>query len=198
VIGRWFRDLSPWRLVDDRGGADQTSDVVEVSSFAVGLAGGRSLEVSVSGPQQGTPLVFHHGTPSERTQYPPFAEAAAARGLRLVTYSRPGYGGSARQPGRAVADCAADTLAIVDQLGAGRFYTAGWSGGGPHALACAVLLGDRVLACATIAGVGPFGAAGLDFLEGMGRDNQEEFGAALAGPSELQAYLEPKPRCWPG
>jgi len=62
---------------------------MEVSSFAVRLAGGRSLEVSASGPDQGTPLVFHHGTPSDRTQYPPFAEAAAARGLRLVTYSAP-------------------------------------------------------------------------------------------------------------
>jgi pimeloyl-ACP methyl ester carboxylesterase len=89
-----------------------------------------------------------------------------------------------------IADCAADTLVIVEQLGAGRFYTAGWSGGGPHALACAALLSDRVLACATIAGVGPFGATGLDFLAGMGRENQEEFGAALAGPSQLQAYLE--------
>jgi pimeloyl-ACP methyl ester carboxylesterase len=163
---------------------------MEVSSFSVELSGGRSLEVSASGPDQGTPLVFHHGTPSERTQYPPFAEVAAACGLRLVTYSRPGYGGSSRHPGRVIADCAADTLAIVEQLGARRFYTAGWSGGGPHALACAALLGDRVLSCATIAGVGPFGAAGLDFLEGMGRDNQEEFGAALAGPSQLQAYLE--------
>jgi pimeloyl-ACP methyl ester carboxylesterase len=171
-------------------GADQTSEAMEVSSFAVGLAGGRSLEVSVSGPQQATPLVFHHGTPSERTQYPPFAEAAAARGLRLVTYSRPGYAGSSRHPGRVVADCAADSLAIVEQLGAGRFYTLGWSGGGPHALACAALLGERVSACATIAGVGPFGAAGLDFLKGMGRDNQEEFGAALTGPSALQPYLE--------
>jgi pimeloyl-ACP methyl ester carboxylesterase len=162
---------------------------MEVSSFAVRLPDGRALEVSASGPDQGTPLVFHHGTPSDRTQYPPFAEAAA-RGLRLVTYSCPAYGGSSRQPGRVIADCAADTLAIVEQLGAGRFYTAGWSGGGPHALACAALLGDRVLGCATIAGVGPFGAAGLDFLEGMGRDNQEEFGAALAGPSQLQDYLE--------
>jgi pimeloyl-ACP methyl ester carboxylesterase len=170
--------------------ADQTSDAMDVSSFSVGLPGGRSLEVSVSGPQQATPLVLHHGTPSDRTQYPPFAQAAAVRGLRLVSYSRPGYGSSSRQPGRAIADCAADTLAIVEQLGARRFYTAGWSGGGPHALACAALLPDRVLACATIAGVGPFGAAGLDFLEGMGRENQEEFGAALAGPSKLQDYLE--------
>jgi pimeloyl-ACP methyl ester carboxylesterase len=170
--------------------ADQTSDAMDVSSFAVRRPGGRSLEVSASGPQKATPLVFHHGTPSDRTQYPSFAQAAAVRGLRLVSYSRPGYGGSSRHPGRAIADCAADTLAIVEQLAAGRFYTAGWSGGGPHALACAALLADRVVACATIASVGPFGAAGLDFLEGMGRENQEEFGAALAGPSELQAYLE--------
>jgi pimeloyl-ACP methyl ester carboxylesterase len=163
---------------------------MEVSSFSVGLPGGRSLEVSVSGPQQATPLVFHHGTPSDRTQYPPFAQAAAVRGLRFISYSRPGYGGSSRQPGRTVADCAADTLAIVEQLGAARFYTAGWSGGGPHALACAALLPGCVLGCATIAGVGPYGAAGLDFLEGMGQDNQEEFGVALAGPSKLQDYLE--------
>jgi pimeloyl-ACP methyl ester carboxylesterase len=88
------------------------------------------------------------------------------------------------------ADCAADTLAIVERLGARRFYTAGRSGGGPHALACAASLADRVLACATIAGVGPFGAPGLNFLDGMGQDNQEEFGAALAGPSQLQGYLE--------
>jgi pimeloyl-ACP methyl ester carboxylesterase len=180
--------IRAWWTIGVRG--DQTCDAMDVSSFSVELAEGRSLEVSVSGPQQATPLVFHHGTPSDRTQYMPFAQAATVRGLRLVTYSRPGYGGSSRQPGRVVADCAADTLAIVEQLGAARFYTAGWSGGGPHALACAALLPDRVLACATIAGVGPFGAAGLDFLEGMGQENQEEFGAALAGPSELQAYLE--------
>jgi pimeloyl-ACP methyl ester carboxylesterase len=179
-----------WRLVDEGERADQTCGAMDVSSFAVGLPGGRSLEVSVSGPQGATPLVFHHGTPVDRTQYRPFAEAVAVRGLRLVSYSRPGYGGSSRHPGRAIADCAADTLAIVEQLGVGRFYTAGWSGGGPHALACAALLPDRVLACVTIAGVGPYGAPGLDFLEGMGRDNHEEFGAALAGPSKLQGYLE--------
>ena len=163
---------------------------MEVSSFSVALPDGRSLEASVSGPGGATPLVIHHGTPSDRTQYRLFAEAAAVRGLRLISYSRPGYGGSSRQPGRTAADCAADTLAIVEQLGAGRFYTTGWSGGGPHALACAALLPDRVLACATIASVGPFGAAGLEFLEGMGRENHKELGAALAGPSKLQGYLQ--------
>ena len=163
---------------------------MNVWSFSLRLPDGRSLDVSVSGADGGTPLLVHHGTPGERTQYPPFAEAAAARGLGYVSYSRPGYGGSLRQPGRTVADCAADTAAVLDQLGARRCYTLGVSGGGPHALACAALLPDRVLACATVAGVAPFGAEGLDFLAGMGQENQQEFGAALAGPAQLQAYLE--------
>jgi pimeloyl-ACP methyl ester carboxylesterase len=163
---------------------------MNVWSFPLQLSDGRSLDVSVSGADGGTPLVVHHGTPGEQTQYLPFAAAAAARGLRYVSYSRPGYGGSSRRPGRTVADCAADTAAILDRLGARRCYTLGASGGGPHALACAALLADRVLACATVAGVAPYGAEGLDFLAGMGRENQQEFGAALAGPAELQAYLE--------
>jgi pimeloyl-ACP methyl ester carboxylesterase len=163
---------------------------MDVASFSLPLADGRSLDVDVSGPDGATPLVVHHGTPGDRTQYPPFAEAAAARGLRYVSCSRPGYGGSSRQPGRAVADCAADTAAVLDHLGARHWYTVGASGGGPHALACAALLPDRVLACATIAGAAPFEAEGLDFLAGMGRENHEELGAALAGPAQLQAYLE--------
>jgi pimeloyl-ACP methyl ester carboxylesterase len=167
---------------------------MDVLSFSFPLADGRSLDVDVSGPDGGTPLVVHHGTPGDRAQYPPFAEAAAARGLRYVSASRPGYGGSSRQPGRTVADCATDTAAVLDHLGARHCYTVGASGGGPHALACAALLPDRVHACATVAGVGPYRAEGLDFLAGMGRENHEEFGAALAGPDRLQAYLEGQAR----
>ena len=171
---------------------------MDLVSFALELSDGRFLEVAVSGPAGGIPLVVHHGTPGERSQYPPFAEAAAARGLRYVSSSRPGYGGSSRRPGRAVADCAADTAAILAYLGADRCYTVGASGGGPHALACAALLADRVLACATVAGVGPFGAQHLDFLDGMGRENHEEFGAALAGPTALVAYLEQEAEAFAG
>jgi pimeloyl-ACP methyl ester carboxylesterase len=163
---------------------------MDATSFSLALPDGRSLHVEVSGPDGGTPLVLHHGTPSGGLQYPPFAAAAAARGLRLVTYSRPGYGDSPRHPGRDVAACAADTAAIADRLGADQFYVSGASGGGPHALACAALLTDRVLACATIAGAAPFDADGLDFLDGMAKENHKEFGAAVAGPAELQAYLE--------
>ena len=107
-----------------------------------------------------------------------------------MAYSRPGYGGSDRRARRTVADCAQDVAAIADELGIERFYTVGWSGGGPHALACAALLGDRVLAAATLAGVAPYRAEGLDWLDGMGDENIEEFASAGAGEVELAAFLE--------
>jgi pimeloyl-ACP methyl ester carboxylesterase len=156
----------------------------------IAAADGRRLEVELSGPEDGRPLIFHAGTPSAGRVYGPMIEAGAARGVRHIAYSRPGYGASERNPGRAVADCAADVAAIADALGIERFLTLGWSGGGPHALACAALLGERVIAAVSLAGVGPFGAEGLDFLAGMGQENIEEFGAAVAGQQELRAYLE--------
>jgi pimeloyl-ACP methyl ester carboxylesterase len=117
-------------------------------------------------------------------------EAAATLGLRTVIYSRPGYGGSAPHPGRLVADAAADAAAILDHIGAGPFVTAGWSGGGPHALACAALLPGRCLAAATIAGVAPYGGDGLDRLDGMGPENVQEFAAATAGEAALAGMLK--------
>jgi pimeloyl-ACP methyl ester carboxylesterase len=154
------------------------------------LPDGRTLEYVVDGPADGLPLVFHHGTPSAAVPFPPMMAGAAAHGLRVVLHSRPGYAGSTPRPGRTVADDADDVAALLDALGADRFVTVGWSGGGPHALASAALLPDRCLAAATIAGVAPYAADGLDWLAGMGQENLDEFGAALAGEPALTAYLE--------
>ena len=63
-----------------------------------------------------------------------------------------------------MADAAGDVAAILDALGLDRFLTIGWSGGGPHALACAALLSGRCEAAAILAGVAPYHADGLDFL----------------------------------
>jgi pimeloyl-ACP methyl ester carboxylesterase len=156
----------------------------------LGTPDGRQLEVLLAGPPDGMPLVFHNGTPSGLAEFGPMTQAASARGLRTVLYSRPGYGGSTPQPGRAVADAAADVAAILDQIGAGQFVTAGTSGGGPHALACAALLPGRCLAAATMAGVAPSNAPGLDWLGGMGPENMEEFAAAAAGEEALTRFLE--------
>jgi pimeloyl-ACP methyl ester carboxylesterase len=156
------------------------------------IAGPRGrLDVEVTGPDDGATLIFHMGTPSAGSMYAPLVELGAERGLRHVMYLRPGYGDSERCPGRVVADCAADTAAVADWLGVERFYTAGRSGGGPHALACAALLPDRVIAAATIAGVAPADAEGLDWLAGMGQENIDEFAAMRAGEEELLAFIEP-------
>lgn len=101
-----------------------------------------SLDVEVSGPDDGRTVVSHSGTPAAGTMFAPMIEIGADRGLRHVAYSRPGYRRSARAPGRSVADCAADVAAVADALGIERFFTIGRSGGGPHSLACAALLPD--------------------------------------------------------
>ena len=147
---------------------------------------GRTLEVLDAGPAGSPVVVFHNGTPGGPVLAEHAVRAAHAAGLRWVTYARPGYGGSTPQPGRSVADASTDTASVLDALGVDDFVTYGWSGGGPHALACAARLPGRCRAAATIAGVAPYGAEGLDFLAGMGQENIDEFGLALQGREALE------------
>jgi pimeloyl-ACP methyl ester carboxylesterase len=156
----------------------------------LGLPDGRRLDVEISGPDGGLPLVFHHGTPGSVRRFGVIERAAHERGLRLVTFSRPGYGDSTRLPGRSVADVAPDVAAVLDHLDAPRCLVAGWSGGGPHALATAALLPDRVAGALVIAGVAPWDADGLDFLAGMGEQNIDEFGLAVQGEAAIRSRLE--------
>jgi pimeloyl-ACP methyl ester carboxylesterase len=159
--------------------------------LTVALPDGRSLEAVVQGADDGTLLVFHHGSPGSAQPFGPFHRAAAERGIVLAFYSRPGFGESSRHEGRSVGSAATDVAALADHLGHDRFLTAGWSGGGPHALACAALLPDRVRAAATIAGVTPYDADGLNWTEGMGQDNQVEYPTAARDPDELLRWMEP-------
>jgi len=154
------------------------------------LPDGRALDMLTSGAEDGPVLVFHHGTPGSLLPRRVMVEQAAERGIRLVTYSRAGYGDSARRAGRTVADVADDVTAILDHLGVERAMTAGWSGGGPHALATGALLPDRIAGVLSIAGVAPYDADDLDFLAGMGEGNIEEFGAALKGEDQLRPLLD--------
>ncbi len=154
------------------------------------LPDGRRLEWSSVGPVDGPVLLGHHGTPGSRHVDRKIARAAARRGLRFVTTSRPGYGGSDRHSGRSVADVAADSAALLDALGADRAFVVGGSGGGPHALACGALLGQRVAAVAIIAGVAPYDSPGLDWLAGMAEDNVVEFTASLQGEAVLRPLLD--------
>jgi pimeloyl-ACP methyl ester carboxylesterase len=150
---------------------------------------GRTLEVMVAGPPAELRLVLQSGTPGAAVPYLPLIDAAAQHGMQFVTYSRPGYARSDPCPDRPVVQAADDVAAILDALDADMFVTIGWSGGGPHALACAARLSDRCLAAATIAGVAPYSAEGLDWLAGQGEENVEEFAAALRGEKVLTKWL---------
>jgi pimeloyl-ACP methyl ester carboxylesterase len=156
----------------------------------IDLPDGRGLDVVISGPDDGTPLIFHHGTPGSVTRFRAIERAAHERGLRMVTYSRAGYGASTRLPGRDVAAVVPDVEAMLDLVGASRCLVAGWSGGGPHALATGAALPDRVAGVLVIAGAAPYDAEGLDFLAGMGEQNVEEFGEALRGEAAHRPTLE--------
>jgi pimeloyl-ACP methyl ester carboxylesterase len=134
-------------------------------------------------------LVYHHGTPAAGPLTDDLVAQASAQGFRIAQIVRPGYGQSTRHPRRTVADVVPLVAATADALGHDRFAALGWSGGGPHVLATAALLPDRCVGAICLAGVAPFNADGLDFLAGMGQDNIDECGAAIAGESELQQFL---------
>jgi pimeloyl-ACP methyl ester carboxylesterase len=154
------------------------------------LADGRDIEFQTAGQADGLPLVVHEGTPIGLVLNTRLANAAAERGLRIVQAARPGYEGSTPRPGRTVADVVPDVIAVLDVLGADEFVSIGFSGGGPHTLACAALAPGRCLGTASVAGVAPYPADGLDFLAGMGPENVEEFSLALRGADALTPFLD--------
>jgi pimeloyl-ACP methyl ester carboxylesterase len=154
------------------------------------LPDGRVLEFRVSGPDDGLPLVFHHGAPGAGTSFRAVDRAAHARGFRVVQSSRAGYGGSTRRRGRSVIDVVPDIRSVLESIGATECVVAGWSGGGPHALACAARL-EGVRAALVIAGVAPYDADGLDFMAGMGDENVTELKMSVAGEEALRTYLAP-------
>ncbi len=167
-----------------------------ITEFDVDAGEGRRLHAYDTGT--GALAVFwHHGTPNIGTPPAPLFPAAERLGIRWVSYDRPGYGGSTPRPGRDIASAAGDAARVADALGIERFAVVGHSGGGPHALACAALLPDRVLAVVSAAGLAPYGAQGLDWYAGMSPAGETSLRAAAAGPAEKERFeasnTEPDP-----
>ncbi|MFJ4971368.1 alpha/beta fold hydrolase [Streptomyces sp. NPDC088755] len=156
------------------------------------LDDGRGLHVYDTGdddaPDDGLVVFWHHGTPNTGSPPAPLFPAAAALGIRWVSYDRPGYGGSSPLPGRDVASAAADVRAVADALAIDRFAVLGHSGGGPHALACGALLPDRVVGVVTAAGLAPYDAGGLDWFAGMVPSSAASLRAAAEGRAAKEAY----------
>jgi pimeloyl-ACP methyl ester carboxylesterase len=157
------------------------------------LGDGRTLHAydtgeGIDGDTERLVVVWHHGTPNIGTPPEPLLPTSDRLGIRWVSYDRPGYGGSTRHLGRDVASAAAETSAVVDALGIDRFGVMGHSGGGPHALACAALLPERVLAAVVMSGLAPYGAGDLDWFAGMSPGGVASLRAALEGPEAKERY----------
>ncbi len=154
---------------------------------------GRTLEVLDTGSRDGFPLVVHHGTPQGAVPFGILERPAAERNLRVISYSRPGYGSSTPRADATttatVADDATDTATILDHLGISEFVTLGWSGGGPRALACAAVLPGRCRAATCGVGIAPPAEFDGDVRDGMAPENVDEYTAAFAGPAELERHL---------
>ncbi|HZT85332.1 MAG TPA: alpha/beta hydrolase [Gaiellaceae bacterium] len=158
---------------------------------------GRTLAYATWGDPDGFPVLGLHGTPGCRFNRWPDEDVYTRNGVYFVTHDRAGYGRSDRHRGRSVADEAADVAALADELGLERFGVTGGSGGGPHVLACAALLPDRIVRAACIVGVAPFGPPGLaeeEWFAGMDEENVKEERLALAGEEALTPYLEEQQR----
>lgn len=160
-----------------------------VQARFVETADGRRLRVEVAGDCRRV-IVVLVGTPNAGVLYQGWVEDAAARGLTLIAYDRPGYGDSTAQAGRSVSGCAADMRAISDAVGFGRCAVWGFSGGGPHALACGALLDDLVAAVATIGSPAPFDAPDLDFFAGMPDGSREDHELFLSDRAEWDRQNE--------
>jgi pimeloyl-ACP methyl ester carboxylesterase len=158
-----------------------------VTELDLATPDGRTLHVYDTGGT-GLPVFWHHGTPNIGEPPEPLFPAAERLGIRWVSYDRPGYGGSSARRGRDVASAADDVASIADALGIERFGVMGHSGGGPHALACAGLLPDRVVAVVAVAGPAPFDADGLDWFAGMAASQLASLGAAAAGRAAKEEY----------
>jgi pimeloyl-ACP methyl ester carboxylesterase len=142
------------------------------------------------GDPNGVPAFFINGDPGGRIFWPLDPTLDVRHGIRRLTFDRPGWGESTRLAGRTVADVVPDVVTIADALGIERFAMRGASGGGPHALACAALLPDRVLRCHCVVSPAPYDAEELDYLAGMTTGDVAAVRAALEGEAADRALCE--------
>jgi pimeloyl-ACP methyl ester carboxylesterase len=150
---------------------------------------GRRLRAEVAG-DGGRVVLVQVGTPNAGVLYGDWVQDAVARGLTLITYDRPGYGGSSEQPGRTVGDCAADVRRLSEAVGFERCVVWGFSGGGPHALACGALLEDLVAAVATVGSPAPLDAPGVDFLADRSEEDRADHELFLSDRAEWERQGE--------
>lgn len=150
------------------------------------LSDGRALDYITNDVASKLVILFHHGTPGDCTAWQKWFKDVP--NVLTLAASRPGYGLSDRNKGRTVASDLADQNQLLERFGVEKFISIGWSGGGPHALGMS--RNSKCQGVITLAGVGEWGNADLDFLDGMGPENHEEFGAALSGERAIEKWMQ--------
>ena len=160
-----------------------------VETRVISVGDGRELCVELAGDPDGKPILVHYGSPNSRHLYNGWIADAEQKGIRLIGYDRPGYGGSTAHSGRAVASGAHDVRVIAEALGHDRLGIWGISGGGPYALACAALLPDLAVAVAAVASVAPYGVEGFDYFAGMGELNAEDIKLYFSDPEASRRVM---------
>lgn len=155
---------------------------------ALTLADGRELTYDECGDPDGVPVIFNHGIGSSRLHRSADDGLTAALGVRMLSVDQPGQGGSTPQPGRRLVSWGADVEQLADALGLDRFHVAGHSLGGPHALAIAAHLPDRVIRGVLASPSGPFNE--LRFSETIQQEDLLTLIALSQSPDELRALFD--------
>ena len=150
------------------------------------LRDGRALDYITNDSENSSAILFHHGTPGECTGWQTWFDEI--NGVKAIAASRPGYGLSDRNKGRTVARDLDDLSELLEFLKVESFVSVGWSGGGPHAIN--MTRHSLCKGAITLAGVGEWGNSDLNFLDGMGPENHDEFGAALAGEVQIEDWMK--------
>jgi pimeloyl-ACP methyl ester carboxylesterase len=170
----------------------RSSDRAVVVERDVVLPDGRVLHVYDTHPDddERAVIVWHHGTPNMGPPPEPLTPILDRLGGRFIGFDRPGYGGSTPDPERTIRATATNVVHVLDALGIENFRVMGHSGGGPHALACAALLPDRVLGAVTISAPAPFNTDGLDWFAGMAPAGVAQNRAAAQGRQTLESHSD--------
>jgi pimeloyl-ACP methyl ester carboxylesterase len=160
------------------------------------LPDSRRMSYADQGDPAGPVVLECVGTPQSRLPYPDQVELAERLGYRMLVPDRPGFGRSDPQPDRTLEDWPADAAALLDALGVDRFAVIGGSGGGPYAVACGVLLGERVTRVALVAPAEPRDAPAHGFVPREDPDALRARGETIArlardDPDALDAFFAP-------
>ncbi len=160
-----------------------------VSDEVLRVAGGRRVGYRLSGADTRPSLLYLHGSPSSRAEVGDYEPGLLEdRGVCAVAVDRPGYGATDPLDDLDMLARTKDAVAVAEHLGMARFAVQGTSGGGPYALACAVLKPDQVRAVILTSAGGCISEAGG--LDGMPQDIAEGWRQEWRDPEGARARLD--------